>query len=377
MPSLPPFRIEAHFSKWEFKARHHLTAGDAESMTIGELLALNGETTQSLEGMRLGYTETWGAPELRALIARTYDTRAASDIVCFAGVEEALYAAMHVLLSADDHAIVVTPNYQALETIPLSLCACTGVSLDPEQNWSLDIDDVARAIRPNTRLVVINFPHNPTGKILEQERFDALVALCRRHGIWVLSDEVYRPAGPVQARHLPQVADVYERGISVSGLSKAYGLPGLRTGWIATPDPALLRQLEAFKHYLSISNAAPAEHLAAQAFRARDAILARNCGLISQNLSLLRAFFSRRAELFEWYEPDGGCVAYPRYLGPDGVESFAARILDEAGILVMPASIFRSDLTPTPDDRFRIGFGRAAMRDGLDALRDHLELSTP
>jgi aspartate/methionine/tyrosine aminotransferase len=129
--------------------------------------------------------------------------------------------ALHVLLDRDSHAIVVTPNYQSVETIPLSLCALTGVPLDPDRQWTLDIDRVAAAIRLNTKLVSINFPHNPTGKILERDRFEALVALCRRHGIWLFSDEVYRLLdADTGFDHLPQAADVYERGPSLNVMSK-------------------------------------------------------------------------------------------------------------------------------------------------------------
>lgn len=365
-------RIEAHFSKWEFRARHHMTAADAESLSVRELLAVADEDAATLLDLRLGYTETWGAPDLRHEIALTYESRQASDMLCFAGGEEPLYAAFQVLLTPHDHAIVATPNYQALESIPLSICACTGVQLRPEDGWSLDVDEVARCIRPNTRMVAINFPHNPTGKILERDRLDRLVEVCRKHGLWLLNDEIYRPLGPIAAVHLPQVTDIYERAISLGGMSKAYGLPGLRIGWLASADRSVLERLEKLKHYLSISNAAPSEHLAVQALRARDKILSRNRQLVSDNLARLRVFFAGHGDLLEWYEPDGGCVSYPRYLGSDGVESFADGLLQQAGVLVMPASIFQSDLAPTPNDRFRIGFGRASMPEGLEAIGEHI-----
>ena len=367
------FVLETFFSRWEFAARHHLTASDAESLRLSDLLAMaSPQAREGFEAVWLGYTETWGAPDLREAIAATYDGLQASDILCFAGAEEGIYAAMQVLLSPDDHAVVVTPNYQSAETLPLSICSATGVPLEPDDNWSLDIDRVAAAIRPNTRLVSINFPHNPTGKILERERFDALVALCRRHGLWLFSDEAYRPLGPTGAVHLPQAADAYERGLSLGVMSKAYGLPGLRVGWIACRDRELLARLERMKHYLSICNAAPSERLAVIALGARDQILARNRGLVDENLARLDAFFAERPDLFEWRRPDGGCVGYPRYLGPEGVEAFAADLVQRAGVLVLPASVYRSELGETPVDRFRIGFGRSKLEEGLAAFRAHL-----
>lgn len=373
MTTLPDFKLETYFSKWEFTARYHMTASDAESMRLDELLAMGTDAQrEAFSRQWLGYTETFGAPALRAAIAATYDGTQAASIVCFAGAEEGLYIAMHVLLEKDDHAIVVTPNYQSAETVPLSICAVSGVPLDPDDNWSLDLDRVRAAIRPNTKLISINFPHNPTGKILERDRFDALVELCRAHGIWLFSDEVYRGLGTGRVPQLPAAAEVYERGLSLGVLSKAYGLPGLRIGWIACRDRAVLSKMERMKHYLSICNAAPSEALAIIALENSGRILDRNNRLIAANLAGLEAFFADFPDLFDWYRPDGGCIGYPRYKGRDGVENFARDLVETAGVLLLPAGNYRSDLTPVPLDRFRIGFGRANIGEGIAAMRSFL-----
>jgi aspartate/methionine/tyrosine aminotransferase len=378
MSALPPFRLETFFSTWEFTARHHMTASDAESVSLPDLLAMAGPADRAaFETLWLGYTQTWGAPDLREAIAETYVACEASDVLCCAGAEEGIFIALNTLLEASDHAIVLTPTYQSLETIAASVCAVSGVALDPDDDWSLDIDAVKRAMRPNTRAVAINFPNNPTGTILARDRFDALVDLCRSRGIWLFSDEAYRPLGPTGAIHLPQVADVYERGISLGVLSKAYGLPGLRIGWLACADRAMLQRFEQAKHYLSISNSGPSERLAVIALRARDTLLGRNCGLVSRNLERLDGFFAERRDLFDWRRPDGGCVAFPRYRGADGVEVFVRRMLDEAGVLLLPASLFRSELGPTPQDRFRIGFGREGLETGLAAFTQQLDRPRP
>ena len=137
------FALEVHFSRWEFNARHHMTASDMESMTLGELTQMAGPAArEQLDSLWLGYTETWGAPDLREAIAATYDGLSASNILCFAGAEEGIYAAMRVMLTPDDHAIVSVPNYQAAETVPLGLCAVTGVPLLEDENWRLDLDAV-------------------------------------------------------------------------------------------------------------------------------------------------------------------------------------------------------------------------------------------
>lgn len=371
---LRDFRLETYFSRWEFRARHHLTASDAESLTLRDLLAMaDPADAEAFDRLWLGYTETFGAPALREEIAGTYERRNAQEILCFAGAEEGIYVASHALLDRDAHAIVITPNYQAAETVPLSICAVTGVPLDADRNWDLDLDRIASSVRPNTRLISINFPHNPTGRIIAHATLDGLISLCRKHGIWLFSDEVYRLLGPEPDRHLPQVADVYERGISLNVMSKAYGLPGLRIGWIACRDRDVLVRMERMKHYLSICNAAPSEVLARIALKNRERILARNNALVRENLDQLDRFFLEFAGLFDWRRPDGGCVGYPRYLGAGCVDDFASDLVERAGVLLLPAGVYMSELGPTPVDRFRIGFGRKGLVDGLRAFRDYLE----
>ena len=370
---LPDFRLETYFSRWEFSARYHLCASDMESIPVSELVGFAGADDRlAWDELGLGYTETWGAPALREAIADTYDNIQAADVLTFAGAEEGLFAAMQVLLEARDHAIVVTPNYQAAETVPGSICAVSGVPLDAEAGWALDVGRIEQALRPNTKLISINFPHNPTGKVIDAETLDSLVSIARSRGIYIFSDEVYRLLERDASLRIPQVADIYERGLSLNVMSKAYGLPGLRIGWIATRDSVVLGRLEKAKHYLSICNSAPSELLAVIALKARDRILARNRAIIDDNLAHFAAFFDAHRGLFEWQVPDGGCIAYPRYLGSDGVEKFCRGLVEKAGVLLLPASIYRSALTDTPDDRFRIGFGRLDADRGLAALRDYL-----
>ena len=377
MPTLPDFRLETHFSKWEFKARYHLTASDAESISLRDLLAMaTPDARAEFENMWLGYTETYGAPDLRDAIADTYRDQVASDILCFAGASEGIFAANNVILDRDSHAIVVTPNYQSHETLPIAICEATGVPLDPDDGWSLDIDRVAAAIRPNTRLVTINFPHNPTGTILPLDRYHALIDLCRAHGIYILHDEIFNGLGPTGTEHLPFIADVYERGLSLGVMSKSYGLPGLRIGWIACKDHDVLSKMERMKHYLSICNSGPSERLAKIALQNRDTLLARNCAIVDENLPKWDAFFARHPDLFEWSHPDGSCMAFPRYKGSDGVEAFAAKLVEESGVLFLPSTIYSSDLGATPTDRFRLGLGRKGLDEGLAALDAHLMKNT-
>lgn len=370
---LPDFRLETYFSRWEFKAKYNLCASDIETVTLRELLALaDGEHRDAWDELRLGYVETFGSPALREAIADTYEHISPHQVLAFAGAEEGIFAAMQVLLAPDDHAIVIIPNYQSAETLPASICAVTGIALDADRNWRLDLDRVRDAIRPNTRLISINFPHNPTGSILLRDDFDSLVEIARSRGLYLFSDEVYRLIERDPERRLPQAADAYEKGLSLNVLSKAYGLAGLRVGWIATRDTALLGRMERVKHYLSICNSAPGEALAVIALTARDAILDRNRAIVDSNLSVLDAFFARHRDLFDWTIPDGGSIGFPRYLGRDGVDAFCERLVQQTGVLLLPGSVYRSTLGPTPTDRFRVGYGRRNLPEAVDVLERYL-----
>ena len=367
------FALEAYFARWNAIICHNLAASECEPLLLQHLLSLADAADQARwQALDLGYTDSLGASWLRDAIAEQYEGLGAGQVLCFAGAQEGIHCAMHALLGPGDHAVVVTPNYQSAETVPLSLCAVTGVPLDPARGWTLDIDAVAAAIRPNTRLVSVNFPNNPTGKILERDRWDALVALCRRHGLWLFSDEVYRLIERDPARRLPQAVEGYERGVSLNVLSKVYGLPGLRIGWIACRDGAALRRMGQVKHYLSICNAAPSEVLAHIALRNGRAIVAQNAARAAHAVRLVQGFLDEFPTLFDWHPPEGGVTGYPRYRGAEGVEAFAAGLMAAEGVLVLPASVYQSDLGGTPADRFRLGFGRAGVADGLAAMRRYV-----
>ncbi|HEV7180530.1 MAG TPA: aminotransferase class I/II-fold pyridoxal phosphate-dependent enzyme [Candidatus Baltobacteraceae bacterium] len=370
---LAQFRLEAFFAEWEFKARYHLTASDAETMSVAELLTFADAADRARwETLRLGYIDTRGTSELRDAVANTYERVSADDILCFAGAEEGMYCAMRGLLEPGDHAIVLVPNYQSMESIPRATCDVTGVSLHAEAGWKLDIEDVRRALRPNTKMVAVNFPNNPTGAISSREAFAQLVELCAQRGIYLFSDEVYRGVERDADRRLPQAADLYDRALSLNVVSKAYGLPGLRVGWIASRDSDALNRMAELKHYLSICNSAPSEVLATIAVKAQARIFERTRALVTENLAKLGAFFARHADRFEWYEPDGGCVAFPRYTGPEGAQTFCRALLEREGVLLLPASLYQSDLLAVAHDRFRIGFGRKGIDEALAAFERFL-----
>ncbi len=367
MPALPDFRLEVYLGEHEFSARYHLTASDAETLTVAEVLGADG--LQELAALPLGYQPTWGSDGLRAAIAGTYETLAPEDVLVFAGAEEAMYWILHELAGPGDHAVVTAPNYQSMESDPLAAgAAVDGLPLDPERDWAVDLDRLAALLRPETRVVAVNFPNNPTGAVPDVATWEALLALCEERGVRLFSDEVYRGLEAPGAEPLAQAADRSETAVSMGVMSKAYGLPGLRIGWLATHDRALLGRLERRKHYTSICNAGPSELIATHALRRGAELRARNRAIIDANLPVFDAFFARHEDLFAWEHPQGGCVCFPRYRGADGVEAFTRDLLAEAGVVLLPASMYASEVAPVPADRFRIGVGRKDPEPALAAF---------
>jgi aspartate/methionine/tyrosine aminotransferase len=364
---LPDFRLEVYLGKWEFAARHHLTASDAQTLSVAEVLGPEG--LEELARLPLGYTPTWGTDALRAAIATTYETIAPEDVLTFAGAEEAMFWALQELVGPGDHAILTVPNYQSMESLPRATgAAVSGLTLRPEDGWAPDLDALAALIRPDTRLIAVNFPNNPTGALPDPATWEALIALCEERGVRLFSDEVYRGLEPDGTPPLRQAADASPTALSLGVMSKAYGLPGLRIGWLACRDRAVLERLETRKHYTSICSAGPSELIATYALHRADRIKGRNCAIIAHNLPVFDAFFAAHADLFAWERPQAGCVCFPRYLGADGVEAFCRDLVEEAGVVLLPASIYASELGDVPADRFRIGVGRSDPEPALEAL---------
>ena len=369
MKPLRTFRLEEFLGKWEFKVRYHLTASDAQSMTLEELLAMGSDADrEGFSKLPLTSIDSWGSENLRAAVAGTYDQVSADHVLAFTGAEEGLLLAMQEMVGPGDHAVVTVPCYQSMETVPLA----TGADVTPlvmrrENGWALDLDELRGLLRPNTRLIAVNYPNNPTGHVPDEAVFRELAAMCDDRGIRLFCDEVYRGIESDPERTLPQAADLSERAVSLNVASKSYGLPGLRIGWLASRDRDLLARIEKRKHYTTICNAAPTEYLTAIALRNRERIWERNRGIIAANLPLFQTFFDRHADLFDFAPPMGGCVCYVRYKGGD-VEEFCAGLLDAEGVLVLPASIYYSELADTPTDHFRVGLGRLGLEAGIEAF---------
>jgi len=353
------FELERYFARWEFAVRHVLCASDAEPIALANLLSLaDDDSRQRWETLHLGYTESLGLPALRAEIANLYPGLAPDDIITFAGAEEGVFLCMQALVGPGDHAVVAWPAYQSLHEVARAAGGeITLVPLDP-RNWSLDVDAVAAAMRPNTKVIVVNSPHSPTGAQLSPEQLNRLISIAELHGAFLFSDEVYRFLEH-SAAELSPAAACSPRAISLGVMSKAFGLAGLRIGWLALRDATLRARIARLKDYTTICNSAPSEILALMALRAKDALLTRTRKIMSENLSLLDGFFARNAERFSWVRPRASSVGFPKWLG-GSVDEFAARLVEREGVLILPASRFGY-----PGNYFRLGFGRRDMPEAL------------
>jgi len=371
MPSLAPFKLERYFARYEFQVRFLLSASDCESLSQSELLALaDDEARGRWERLRLSYTESQGDPALRAAIAAHYESVNPDDILVVVP-EEGIYIAMRALLEPGQHVIAMQPAYQSLyEVARAQGCEVTPwpVTLSASGDaWQLDLDQLAALIRPETRLLVINFPHNPTGLVPPRALLDAVLDLARRHDLYVFSDEMYRGLELDPAARLPAVIDLYPKTISLAGLSKTHGLPGLRLGWLATRAPGVMDRLMVYHDYTIICHSAPSEVLALIAVRATDQLLARNLALIRANVAHAARFCARPPQRFRWLPPQGGSIAFPAYLGPGSVDDWCQSVLDQQGVMIVPASIF-----DYPGSHFRVGLGRANFPEAVAQVETHL-----
>lgn len=364
---MKPFRLERYFAQYEFTAPHLLCCSDCESLSVGDLLKFEQNAHEELSSLWLGYTESHGSPELRTQIASLYQNITSGQILVHSGAEEAIFNFMNVVLDAGDHVIVHTPYYQSLGEVARSIGAeVTEWKGDPDCAWELDLQFLKEKVTDRTKVVVVNFPHNPTGYLPDSEFLNELSILSDKKGFIVFSDEVYRGLEYDPIECLPAFSDINERGISLGVMSKSYGLAGLRIGWVATRNKELFDALAAFKDYTTICNSAPSEYLASLALRHRHVIIERNLGIIRRNLRLLASFFSQHQGLFVWHEPKAGPIAFPRYLG-GSVEQFCDELVRLAGVLLLPGTLYDDGY-----EYFRIGFGRSNVAACLPIIEQFL-----
>jgi len=358
--------MERWQSTYEHRVRHNLSESGVHPLTAAELLELAGSDLD-LGRVRLGYTQSNGSDELRALIAAMYPGASDASVLVTVGGAEANFASFWHLFDREGKAAVVVPTYGQVPGLVASFGGrVVPVPLVESEAWQPDLAALERALADGARFVLVTNPNNPTGAVLSSASMDAIVQLTDRHGAWVLADEVYQGA-EVGEERTPSFWGRHERVLVTNSLSKAYGLPGLRIGWIVGPERDVA-ELWGRTDYSTICPAALSDPLACVALApvTRARIRERTRGIVRKNLALLEAWMRAQEGRFRYRAPDAGAICYTRYAAPIGSSAFAEKLRAQKGVLVVPGDHFGMD------GFIRIGFGNPAdeLLVALDLIRE-------
>ncbi len=385
MVDIKPFQLERFFDKWEFKAEVLLCCSDVEPLTLKEILAhADADDLERWDQLALGYTMSCGLDTLRQHIAKAFYTEATESDINVCVPEEGIYLSMLTLLKPGDEVVCTLPAYQSLHSIAESL-QCKVHAWNPKQDEGgllrFDVQDAldALASNPKVKLVVVNVPHNPTGLTLRRADLHSLVDACKGAGSYLFMDEMYSHLEHGEEGPLPSACDVYERGITLCGLSKSFASPGLRIGWIACRDAAFMKSFAMLKDYTTICPPTPCECLAIMVIKQRDWIVKRSLDLIRTNAAALKAFCDAHADCIDFYAPQAGSIVFPRIRipGMGGATAFCEAFVKEQNTLLLPASVYEGPMAEE-DDRVRFGLGRdpEKTKEGLRRLGQFFDAHT-
>jgi len=362
---LSPFKLERYFGKYEFSAPYLLSSSDCEPLRLDELLDLtNAKSREEWNTLKLGYTESKGDPEFRSEIAKLYTSVSPDDVLVLVP-EEGIFIAMNVLLDKGDHVVTTFPGYQSLYQVAQDI-GCNISKWEPNLDLEFKIDDLKLLVNDKTKLIVINFPHNPTGETITKEDLGQIINLAREKGITIFSDEMYRFMEYDAKHRLPSVSDLYENAVSLFGLSKTFGLPGLRMGWLTTRNKLLMSELESFKDYTTICNSAPGEKLGIIALQNKEVIIQRSLKIIQSNLRLLEDFAQRNSGWFKWKTPRAGSIAFPALKIKGTVMDFCQDLVKQKGVMLLPHDVYDFQRT-----HVRVGFGRKNLPEVLSVFEKY------
>lgn len=368
-----PFAVEEWMNAYETGARCNIAETCVDSISVDELFQLCGEDStafwKQFSARRLTYGDIEGAPAFREGICRLYKTLKPEEVVTTHGAAGANHHVFYSLVEPGDRVISIMPTYQQLYSIPESYGAEVRLlNLTPENGYLPALEQLRELAVPGTKLICINNPNNPTGALMSTELLREIVEIAKSVDAYVLCDEVYR--------HLTQedvwcesIVDLYEKGISVSSMSKVFSLAGLRLGWIATHDEAFRKAILSHRDYNHISCGMFDEALAAVALRHSDVILERNRGIVRENLSVLDAWVQSEPRI-HYQKPQAGTTALVYYdYAPDSY-TFCTRMYHETGAFVTPGDCFEQPKS------MRIGYASdvQTLKDGLAAISAFLRI---
>lgn len=363
--SFVPFELERWQSTWENRVRHNISESGVHPLSIRELLELSGGDLAEFADLRLVYNQSDGTDELREAIAGLYPGATPDQVTVTLGSAEANFIACWTLIEPGDKVAIQTPVYMQTHGLAQNFGARVAeFSLRFERGWEPDPAEVAQAIGPDTKLVVVTNPNNPTGKVFSQATRDLIVERARAANAWLLVDEVYQGA-ELNGDTTPSFWGSYERVLIVNGFSKAYGLPGLRIGWVVGPQ-AFKQEVMQRHDYTTIGPSPASDYLAIRALSVRDQILARTRGILNTNYPILEEWLRGFESLFEWRDPDCGAICLVRYRHRLSALELVERVRADQSILLVPGEHFQMPF------HLRLGYGNetSELRETLDDLRE-------
>lgn len=357
-----PFALERWQSTWEHRVRRNLSESGVHALTVAELLDLAGGDADRLGNIKLGYGQSDGSDELRSAIAAQYPGAGPEHVTVAIGSAEANYIVCWALIRPADRVAVLSPTYMQMWGLAESFGATVvPFALDPRRGWDLDLPTLEQAVTPGTRVVIVTDPNNPTGRVLSLDARQAILARAQAVGAWLVVDEVFQGA-ELNGRATPTWWGGYERVVVVNGLSKAYGLPGLRIGWVVSP-PAVKQAVLERHDYTVIGPSPVTDYLALLAVRARDRLWARTRGILTTNYPVLEAWLGAFSGFFDWRKPDCGAICFTRYRHPLDAPALAEQARAAVNVLLVPGEHFAMP------GHLRFGYGnrtddlRAALAD--------------
>ncbi|MCH2149776.1 MAG: aminotransferase class I/II-fold pyridoxal phosphate-dependent enzyme [Phycisphaerales bacterium] len=347
-----PFALERYFARYESTSRYHLSSSECEGDSMAQLLeGADDECRDLWSSLTLGYTEYGGLPLLREAVAGLYESLDAADVNVLVPLEGILLS-MHAALSPGDHVVCMFPGYQALYEVAASI-GCDVDRWTPREtdHWHFDLDDLRELLKPETAMLVVNVPHNPTGAVFTSQEWDAMLELCEQRGIRIFCDEMYRGLEHDGVAQTTSVVDRHPNAIALGGVSKSHGLPGLRIGWVASRDTEFMKRFSQLRDYTTMCNSAPSELLALMAIRNQATLFKRHRDRVHSHLDHLTAFIAEHAGKLEMRRPQGSTVCLVRVL-EDSAEELARRCAQEHGLMLVPSTVFEFG-----DHHIRIGMG--------------------
>ncbi len=346
---IEPFGIERWFTKYEFTVNINIAESGIQPFTLSEILEMGDE---EFSNIKIGYIESGGSQELRELASQTYKEKNWENILVTTGGLEANFLIYGMLVQEGDEVIVEFPNYQQLQSVPRFFGAkIIPWKLREEDNYVPNIDELNRLVSPRTKMIVINHPHNPTGSMIDNKMLREICEIAEDNSAYVLSDEVYLDLKPV-GYDLDAASDISNNAISVQSLSKSYGLPGSRVGWISA-SKEIIEKCHEFREYVTLCGNVLGEKLAIIALENRAEIMERNKQIIRRNLGIVKNWINKHEEL-SWVMPRAGVVAFPRYsFSLESIE-LCKKLAEEEKVLIIPGRLFGDQDT---EYHFRLGFG--------------------